>query len=170
MQVETFVRKPCGILQQIILRIQEQSKIQLQLLESSSQKTKNTTYPYLKEEHFSGPVPISTLCKQYTRVVTRNFILTTRMPNNCIMVDDDIGLVQNILQTHAEISIVYRKFHNMSSFFDYPCHSSDIGVYKVSFIDLNLQIIPLSGAIQKVVLLPFHSDYFVAIPFLHGQY
>ena len=168
-RLKRYVRKPCCILQQIILRIQEQSKIELQLLESSSQKTKNTTYPYLKEEHFSGPVPISTLCKQYTRVVKRNFILTTRMPNNCIMVDDDIGLVQNILQTHAEISIVYRKFHNMSSFFDYPCHSSDIGVNKVSFIDLNLKIRPLSGAIQKMVLLPFHSDYFVAIPFLHGQ-
>ena len=96
-RLKRYVRKPCGILQQIIVRIQEQSKIQLQLLESSSQKTKNTNYLYLKEEHFSGPVPISTLCKQYTRVVTRNFILTTRMPNNCIVVDDDIGLVQNIL-------------------------------------------------------------------------
>ena len=67
------------------------------------------------------------------------------------------------------VSIVYRK-HNMSSFFDYPCHSSNIGVYKVSFIDLNLQIRLLSGAIQKMVLMPFHSVYFVAIPFLHGQY
>ena len=42
-KLKRYVRKPCGILQQIILRIQEQSKIQLQLLESSSQKTKNIT-------------------------------------------------------------------------------------------------------------------------------
>ena len=55
-KLKRYVKKPYGILPQIILRIQEQSKIQLQLLESSSQKTKSTTYPYLKEEHFSGPV------------------------------------------------------------------------------------------------------------------
>ena len=61
-----------------------------------------------------------------------------------------------------------RKFCHLENFYEYPCNSSDIFIYKVSKLSANIQEWPVSSVDVKCLLLPLHQGCeFLCLPLLH---
>ena len=91
-----MLRKPQLPLQQVVKRL---SEVPQTVTPPPSKQ------PLLYEMHKDGPLPLQfSTAKQYRKVVTTDFCLSTKTGNNCIAVGQDIGLVQNIVLSSGQSS------------------------------------------------------------------
>jgi hypothetical protein len=158
--LKRLIRKPNFPLQQVIRRLSENHRLKFVV--------QNT--PVLKREHFRGPIIQSHQGHQvqYDELVTKNFCLRTTNGDKCITLKcGEIALVQNIVRIDKNVTIVYKKFNQLESFFSYPCQSSDLGIYKVSSLSTTNMSCLLSDVLGKNILIP-NNGFHVAIPFLHS--
>jgi hypothetical protein len=81
----------------------------------------------------------------------------------------EVVAVQNIVKDRMnEVHLIYRKFHNQSSFFTYPLSSADIGIYQFSNLVVSLHHCLASNLQVKYCVLPYKTLY-VAFPLLHSR-
>lgn len=151
-----LVRKPSFPLQQVIRRITEGLNIK-----SSS----THLYPILRKQHVLGPVPPNLQNGvQYRSVELDQIFLKVNGKDNCIMIDDKVGLIKNIISFESDIYIIYQTFSRQTDFFDSPLPSSLLHIYQLSHLKDNLFVSKLSDIQSKCVLFPDH-DRFVSVPF-----
>jgi len=120
----------------------------------------------LKKPHFSGPLPVHAdrnITCEYRECMTNGLFISCLQGDNCFAVDDDIGLVQNIIVCDA----VYKQFTQSKSFFHAPLDSSILGIHTVSALSAVVKCASVSSIHKKFVLLPRDIDY-IAIPLLHA--
>ena len=157
-KVKKMLRKPQLPLQQVVKRL---SEVPQTVTPPPSKQ------PLLYNIHQDGPLPLQfSTAKQYRKVVTTDFCLSTNTGNNCIAVGQDIGLVQNIVLPSGAVFIIYRRFGYKESHFTYPCPSSRIGCFQVHTLVDDLEVELLGDVSRKCVLFP-DQDHYVAIPLLH---
>ena len=154
-KLKRSVRKPSTALQQIIRRISEEKCFISQALQN--------TRPVLSKEHERGPIPLNTHTdRQFEKVSIGKCVLSVSEHDRCIMVNDSVGLIQNIVSSKNEILVVYSIFGDKQPAFDYPLRSDLLGIYSVAQIQEQLHTATLSE-LKKLVLLP-QKDRFTVIP------
>lgn len=160
-KLKNLVRKRSHLIQQVVLRLREASKFSRRKCQDSS--------ILLKKKHGLGPVPDGEdmlASTQYEEVVLDKMVISIKQGDNCIKVDDKVGIVKNILEEPQRVCVVYSRFHSDEPFFSYPLDSRLIDVHKVSLLSNTLRVADISQVQGKFVLLPFQGKD-VAIPLLH---
>ncbi len=121
-------------------------------------------------KHSCGPsIPNLPHCTQYKKAIFQQFCIATTTGDNCVMVQGNLGLVQNILcdeKTNTNY-IMFKRFSKLDSLYSSPLDSKDIDVYKASHLESTDQIIYLSDITRTYVLIPTDTEW-AAIPFLHS--
>ena len=128
--VKRLVRKPGFALEQVVLRIREQQKLDKQNEEASVL----TGLCRFRKPHNRGPIPdcISQMCSQYDEHCLDNMTITTVRPDNCIRINNKPVLVKNILHDDLDnCYIVYNHFRESTSFFTYPLKSAQLDIHMV---------------------------------------
>lgn len=161
-----LVRKPNKPLEQVVRRILEQRQISVE----------NRTKPVCEfvvsrnDEHHNGFMPSGVSCsyKQYKRITVNKICISIHLGNNCLVLNDNIVLVRNILVKDNEAVLMYQKFSKCSSFFTYPLESTVLEIYQVSDLTNEMFAEKLSEIHikRKNVILP-HNGLHVVFPLLH---
>ena len=116
--LKKLVRKPNFVLEQIISRLQEKSMVE----KENDQSGRHAAA--LKKQHVKGPLPNDSLylpCLEYGEATLgTNTTISTSLPDNCIKLDEDICLIDNIIKCQNGIYVICRKFQQKQSLFNYP--------------------------------------------------
>lgn len=156
-KMKKMLRKPHQPLQQVVKRL---SEAPVSLIKPPTEQ------PVLFELHQEGPLPPQlSLSQQYRKVITKDFCLSTKQGDNCIVVGHNIALVQNIVKSSGTVYVIYKKFNSTEPHFSYPCPSAYIGCYRVYDLHNGFDVVQLHN-IKKSVLFP-DKDSWIAIPLLH---
>ena len=163
-RLKHLVRKPNHVLQQIVSRLNEKSRIQVNV----NKIQKIGSFPNLKRPHILGSLSFKyESCEQFGKVVLQKFTITLAMPDNCTKAGNDIGITINILHKFSQVFIVYQKFCTVEPFFLYPCNSLDLNICKVSKVSVETFVCPINQIENKMVLFPIKADLYVALPLIH---
>jgi hypothetical protein len=122
----------------------------------------------LKRPHNRGycSLQVEGIKMQYSEIHCQNFCIKTSVGDNCIMINNNLGLVKNIVSVNSVVYLVYQLFVNKKSFFSYPLDSELLNIYSVSELDVQEHVSLLNDSIRKFVLMPTENA-FVAVPLLH---
>jgi hypothetical protein len=121
----------------------------------------------LKRRYYSGFVPHNFgPCEQFRELTINGVTINLMQNNNCVCIDDNIGLVQNIISRGQESFLLYQKFLEVLDFFDYPLSSQKLGICSVAKLSKELFIADVKALKYKCVILP-HGQRFVVIPLSH---
>lgn len=109
--------------------------------------------------------------RQYTKIVLGSTFLEISEGDNCFKCKNGhILLLKNIIYTtRREIKFVGQRFHELADYYEFPLHSSNLGVFKVSHIGNEKIYIDIGDFLEKCVLLPCGLEEYVAVPLLHSQ-
>lgn len=77
-----------------------------------------------------------------------------------------IGLVRNIILINGDPYVVNNEFTFVTNFLDYPVKSSQLGVFLLSGMSLNLKCVKVDESLLKYVLLSFKKKC-VGMSLLH---
>lgn len=95
-------------------------------------------------------------------------MLKTREPDNCCSLHDkSIVSIENFIKVKENLFIIGREFISTENFFEVPCESSYVNVFKVSMLS-NLKIWPSDEVAYKNVKIVFQGEN-VVIPLLHCE-
>lgn len=94
------------------------------------------------------------------------FVLSIEDANNCcILKDNSIINIKNIVLINNNIQLIGTKFNVINNFFQVPCNSSELNIFKVSQKS-SLEIWSILDIVQKCVKFKFQNE-FVIYPLLH---
>lgn len=102
----------------------------------------------------------------------KNTIITTKSPNNTVILLNGKILQVNSIYTHSsenEIQISGINLKIIKPIFEYPCNSSTLKMWKVKKT-LDTIVTPLSNVLQKMVTFVLSDDNeekIYTMPFLH---
>lgn len=164
-KIKRMVRKGNQVIQQVFLRLKEQSTF-------AKKENGNTACKVsVKKVHFAGPIPsrsdqdFSSYSQNEEMIMSDTFI-SVRHPNNCVKAQKNIAIVVNVLQNENETFIVFRNFKSKRAFFQYPMSSVLIGIEEVSDLDQGLKVCHVDEIEGKYCLFPYRHN-FVAMPVIH---
>jgi len=164
--LKKFIRKPAFPLQQVIGRLREST---LYSCDSDETEAGSVSMSYAKCQNDGNLLPdclryvdVLQLCKINGKCGT----LSVSAGDNCVMIDDSVCIIRNIVIWQSDSYIVYERFTSHQSFFDYPLPSVKIGIYFVSALSGTLELLKVKDVTSKYVLLPYKSN-FVALTLLH---
>lgn len=122
-----------------------------------------------KIPHCSGPLPREQLtCQQYKQYSSPSRFISCQEGDNCFMINDQCIVVQNILLTVSnETLIVYEFFKSKEPLFLTPANSLELGILTVWGKSDAVRVCGLADLCSKMILLPA-KEKFAAIPILHS--
>ncbi|XP_043279868.1 uncharacterized protein [Venturia canescens] len=167
--LKKMVRKPDKPLQQIARRYGEIQTAKTTC--SDNNEISDDLNLIASSSHNEGPLPESCCNPQYKIIRSSKFTIRAggQADSCCILKNGDIFTVSNIATCRdtQELMIIGRKLAFEDNFFNIPCPSLALGIYKMKNIsNQQLSLHPLSDIINKCVKLPYKSS-FVIFPFLH---
>ncbi|XP_065656618.1 uncharacterized protein LOC136082018 [Hydra vulgaris] len=149
----TLVRSSHLPLQQVINRLTERNN-------SYTQPICND-FPICKRLHFNGPIPEKynfVEVTQYMVFHTSSFKLSiSKSCDSYININNIYGKVMNLIQVDKEFFVVFNVFCDLSTFFEYPLPSSNIGIYKATKLSNTLSVAPLFS-VKKCISLTSGSE------------
>ena len=169
-QLKKMVRSPKNPLQQVIRRLSENCSITTH---------KNRGINGVKKRHSEGPLPVHFgACHQYKAANLPVGYVSSVEGDNCVMVNQQISLVRNLLVKNNVIYIAFQPFQQCRDFFSYPLKSSHVGIFEVAMLNDDLEVVPAQAISSKYVLLPKVScrvndrpgdvnEIYIAVPLLH---
>ena len=167
-KIKRMIRKPKSPLQQLVRRLSEVNESQLGD-DSSQPELEDIVCP--KQIHCEGPIVDGiAIRQQYKQVKLQKFIVKLSDGDRYVQLkNSDVVAVQNIItDMDMNVWLVYRKFHDVSCFFDYPLPSADIEIYKHSHLGSSLHYCHSSDVQRKYVVLP-HKTWHIGIHLLHSD-
>lgn len=161
--LKKMVRKPHSPLTQVIRRVSEMRISEERIFA----KQKNVAMG----QHNEGPLPqmMGSSVKQFKKLIFDGVTIRTCGGDNCLRINNDIALVQNILLHEGCYYAVYMLYTRREHFFSYPVDSTDLGILVVSGLSPNLKCARLDETVRKCVRIPLleSRDTFVVFPLLH---
>ena len=121
-------------------------------------------------QHHSGPFPenFTGTCDQFKKLKTSNFSLSVKPGDNaCRLKDGKIVVIENILKESESVKIVGKCFQKAIEFYERPCLSTELGIFKVSRLSNSCYAWAISCVSEKYIFLPSHKGKVVAIPLRH---
>lgn len=163
-KLKTLVRSSTNPHEQICRRIHELSyfsKIDVPI---------NELEP--RQKHFEGPVlgRETHSILQYRKLKTQTYVLSIFSPDNCVSIEGDIIIqILNILRLEDHsYCLIGRRFLNVSDFYNYPCSSKLLNIFKVSCISPRIEEFSFGSVKHKNVLLPgYEQGTYIVFPLLH---
>ena len=161
--LKALVRKPQAPLQQIARRIIELTNKGMDLYSETNQM--NLKFQGL---HTRGPVPRDLhiiVLEQFTSIWYKNNFFSTALGDNCVKVQNNYFLIQNILTIEGDkIVFVLKKFMKVEDFFeiDYPTlkvASSHFGIQQCSNKSADLTYAAADIVQSEMVCLPFKGTF-----------
>ncbi|XP_063615608.1 uncharacterized protein LOC134788707 [Penaeus indicus] len=164
-KIKKLVRKPSQPLQQVVHRLTER-KTETSVLVSD-------VGPRCRKLHIFGSTPNAILQGfQYKELHLPCGVISTAKGDNCILVNDRVVMVKNIVVSEGTEYVVFQRFRHSDNFFSYPLESTDLGICLVSMLNTSLDYTPVADIQRKMVLLPHSSKgnkaSYLAIPLLHN--
>ena len=157
--LKKHIRKPQHVVKQIINRISEKD-----FCRPSGALHFNLG---AHRQHCSGPVNVDMQgMTQYKELQLQKFCIKLNDKDNCVIIDENVCLVRNILSDSSSEYLMYEKFESKEAFFSYPISSDSIGTFKVSRLSKKTEMCPVSAVQHKCVIMPYKSVW-VAIVLLH---
>lgn len=124
-------------------------------------------YPILKGQHNTGPELPTCEGSQYRKIVSEQFTISTKAPNNCCgLKDNSIVVVENVIHSHDGVYVIGRKYE-MYNFYDNICESSLVETYKVEKLS-SLMAWNSSELEKKYIMMPFNNSS-VVMSLIHSQ-
>ena len=85
----------------------------------------------LKKKHNNRPIPRNLkagITCQFKEIHLPHYCLSLKRGHNCFLINDEVVIGKNILSLSENPAtvVVYKKFRNVSDFFNYPLLSSDL--------------------------------------------
>ena len=162
-EIKRLLRKPSYPLKQVVKRLQDRSKHAhyLQICCKSGVQ--------LKGEHHKGPLlhgHFSSNGIQYEQMQLKDYCVSRKKGDNCVRIGNDIAIVRNILKCGTDLFVAFQTFKRMDDFFSYPANSSELGIYKVTGLSMEIKVTSVSDISHKYILLPLSAS-FVAMPLIH---
>lgn len=159
-QLVKLVRKPNKPLEQVVRRLLER----IEFISPAANISSSECVVHL-DEHSGGFVPPTFgLCKQYKKISINGIRVSISTGNNCIVLENEIVLVRNIIVKDCITYVIYQKFCKQQDFFTYPLNSSRLEIYKVGELSSVMSVAPLSCFKKKNIILPYRES-FVVFPF-----
>lgn len=158
-----MIRKNDKPLEQIVCRINEQNNYI-----SPNLDAKQYNKPQLLNPHCNGPLVNCHNYNQFSKVVFKNFLFTTKKPDNCCcLLDGSIIVIHNFASNNENSVVIGNKYETPKDFYTKPCKSSKLDIYEVCDLG-NLQIWNLDQIANKCIKLRYKNKY-VIFPLLHAQ-
>jgi hypothetical protein len=172
--LKRLIKSPKNPLMQIVHRLSEKENMfcdsaSVYWNEGNSISLEGKQYIFRKE-HVDGPTPVGYETWQQYRQMTicDSCFLSINNSDNYFMINNKIFIVKNILVHNKErsIRIVASQFQCMSSFFEQPLMSQDIGIFCLKQLSDGIHIFDVKNLQKKYVVLPCNA-YHVGFPLLH---
>ncbi|KYM94120.1 hypothetical protein ALC62_15262 [Cyphomyrmex costatus] len=165
--LKKLVRKSEKPLQQLFRRYCE-----AQHITTETKKTNKKLNPIKSTYHCNGPLlPLSNF-PQYKSAECTFFKLDANSiaDNCCGLQDNTILLLRNIAYSteSKDLVIIDQQFECKDNYYNTPCDSSVLGIYKVSQLS-QLKMWPLRSVNKKYAKYVLNNDVFVVIPLLHNE-
>lgn len=167
MQVlKKLIRKSEKPLQQLFRRYEAQH------ITTEIKKT-NKLYPIKSIYHSNGPLLFLSSNPQYKSAECTFFKLDANSKaNDCCgrLQDNIILLLRNIAYSteSKELVIIGNEFECKENYYNTPCDSSVLNIYKVSQLS-ELKMWPLHTVNIKYAKYPLNNDVYIVIPLLHNE-
>jgi len=106
---------------------------------------------------------------QYRKLKFGKVILALNDADRCFMTSENvIVLLSNIVQPdERHVVLVGRKFISKENVYEYPIHSSLIGIFQVSNLSNERQFWDIQQLSRKCYLIPDTNNSFISIPLTH---
>lgn len=130
----------------------------------------------LKQKHKCGPLFIDTenSVNQYKEIIFDKYHFKIRRQSDsdsyALLKDGTIVLILNIitknLQQINDINFICKQFMKYNNYFDYPCESKQLQIFRISKLHDSLKIVNLSQIKAKCIVFQDNTSY-IAYPLLH---
>jgi len=165
-RLKKLVRKPKYPLQQVVRRLSENC-----IGDFLSRTTSLSGKSSVKKQHFNGPIPREYAgYLQFAQLLSpSNVFLSVKEGNNCVIVQDKVCTIQNILspaEDSEERLLVVDPFSDATQFYSEPLLSSDLRIFRVKQPSGDIHVVNVSEIVGKCILLPYRNGH-VAIPLIH---
>lgn len=159
--LKKMIRKHEKPLAQIMKRMKEFESTHFALNETPNQLL-------CHHSHCKGPVPDMSWT-QYEFFGFDSFSINIKKPADsfCLLNDQSIIRVFNILKKDNQIYIYGKKFLEIDNFFSRPCESSAIGIFLVRRFSI-FYLWPVESISKKVIAFPQDEGY-VILPLMHNS-
>jgi len=173
--IKKQIRSGMKPLQQLVHRYAEEKSIQISNFNKNSTfSTHNGPLKYHSTNQHR-PLISGVQNPQFTGWRLSNMILKLNSADNCVqLIKGSIVAIENIAMSSVnnDIMIVGREYENVGSFFNFPCNSSILNIYKADNLG-PLRCWKLTDISKKMVRLPIkQSDddkSMLILPFVHLQ-
>lgn len=107
----------------------------------------------------------------YSPIEIGGILLNTDLADRCFFTKSGIVVVlKNVINTReGRIILNGQKFRIMTDYYTYPCHSSQLGIWKVSSLNPEVHAWNISQFAAKCVLLPLQNEEFLTVPLVHNH-
>ncbi|XP_036145352.1 uncharacterized protein LOC105830224 [Monomorium pharaonis] len=164
--LKRYVRKNDKPLQQLFRRYHEAH------VTTEKRSISKKLYPIKVTRHYDDLLLPLTSNPQYIAAECTYFKLNAKnIANNCCGLKDNTILIMiNIAHSTetGELMILGYEFKCKQNFYNVPCESSALRIYKISKKS-NLKMWPLSAVNVKYVKFPCGNDEFIVVPLLHSE-
>jgi len=161
--LKSYVRSGYQPLQQVSFRA---------FYENEKLHIKNSTGMQVLEERTNGngiPVPGYSTAKSYKKVNLHNgcVIVAESAADSFIACGSIIGQVIDIQIHNNQQVLIFKRFTSVRNFFNYPVPSMTVGIYAISDLCSECEILPLSKYLKRCMVIP-HKNYAVALEIIHA--
>lgn len=149
-------------LQQVVKRIMEKNTWEKDVKQtpSANQTLSIKCSKYPSEKPNCGIEGIS-----LTKVQCGKLSISTKRKDSCVITEkENVFIIENIVQTSDKsVYLIGKKYTDKRDFFKYPCHSSELNIYRVKKLKTSYEAFCMTSVRMKAVLLPYKND-FVCMP------
>lgn len=97
--------------------------------------------------------------KHFDTIKTPDLLLSTKSPNNCIKVNNEICIISDIVLRNNEYFLDLCKYRNVGEFYNVGISSLDVGIYLCSNLQTEFDIVIIHDVSKKCFLAPLsHTD------------
>lgn len=155
--LKTLCKKSSKPLPTVVKRLSE-----IQTVKHREKKKNPEQTILLFGEHRKGPLVPALFGKQYRRVKFGYFTLRTKVPDNCVILNDmSVFIVKNFVQDRdGQVFVIGSKYSTYNDLFIYPAPSRIVGEVVVTENDLStcLLAFPLSFIKFQAAKIPINSS------------
>lgn len=157
-ELKSLLRKSEKPLEQISNRYAELSFCKI----DSDRKT-NIAKISVKNRHENGSLISGCFNPQFSKVEFPHFIISVKCSDNCCLIEKDIVYLKNIATSiEGNYIVIGRKFKIVEEFYNYPCSSTHLNIFKVSQLS-DIQTWPLHKISCKFIKLLYRNERYCAV-------
>lgn len=145
-------------IQQVAKRELVQSKKNVVLLDSDINKIFSKEHRDINENIYD---------EQFKKISVNNVSFEVNNRDSYFKTSEGkIGVLRNVIRNQDNIIFIGNIFKNITDFYTYSLHSSELGIVKVSDLSEERLVFSLNNIIAKCLLIPIRDEY-VYVPSLH---